>query len=182
MGRKYTIADSTRLHFVSFATVNWIDVFIRRLYCEIVVDSLKYCIDNKGLELYAWCIMSSHVHLIISSEKNDLRSILRDLKRHTSKTILEAIETNVQESRREWMLWMFARAGKHNPNNENYQFWQQNNHPIQLSTHEMLMQRLHYLHHNPVVSGCVAKPEDYLFSSAYDYSGHKGLLPVILIS
>jgi len=140
MGRKYTIADSTRLHFVSFATVNRIDVFVRRIYCEIVVDSLKFCMDNKGLELYAWCIMSSHVHLIISSEKDDLRMILRDLKRHTSKTILKTIEENVQESRREWMLWMFARAGKRNPNNEIYQFWQQNNHPIQLSTHEMLMQ------------------------------------------
>ena len=126
--------------------------------------------------------MSSHVHLIISSENDDLRGILRDLKRHTSKTILKTIEENVQESRREWMLWMFARAGKHNSNNEKYQFWQQNNHPIQLSTYEMMLQRLHYLHNNPVVSGCVAKPEDYLFSSAYDYSGGKGLLPIILIS
>jgi REP element-mobilizing transposase RayT len=158
MGRKYTISDSTQLHFVSFATVRWIDVFVRRTYCEIITDSLKYCMDHKGLELYAWCIMSSHVHLIISSENDNLSDILRDLKRHTSKTILKAIEENPEESRKEWMLWMFARAGQRNSNNETYQFWQQNNQPIQLSNHEMIIQRLNYLHNNPVTSGSVSKP------------------------
>lgn len=154
---------------------------MRRNYSEIIIDSLKYCIDNKGLELHAWCIMSSHVHLIISSEADNLSNILRDLKRYTSKAILKEIEENIQESRREWMLWMFARAGKRNSNNEKYQFWQQDNHPIQLSTNEMIEQRLNYLHNNPVVSGFVSKPEDYYYSSAYDYCGGKGLLPLIML-
>jgi putative transposase len=72
MGRKYVFHDSSRLYFVSFATVNWIDVFVRRLYFEIITESLKYCMANKGLELYAWVIMPSHVHLIISSENHNL--------------------------------------------------------------------------------------------------------------
>ncbi len=183
MGRKYKFHDHQALYFVSFATVNWIDVFVRRVYCDIVVESLKYCIDEKGLELYAWCIMSSHVHLIIGTEKDNLSDIMRDLKRHTSKTILKSIEENLQESRREWMLWMFKRAGQHNSNNEQYQFWQQNNHPIQLSTNEMIDQRLDYLHNNPVESGAVDYPPNYLYSSAKDYyTGEKGLLPVILLS
>ena len=182
MGRKYVFRDSSRLYFVSFATVNWIDVFIRSQYCNIVVDSLKYCVDNKGLEVYAWCIMSSHVHLIISSEKEHLSDIMRDLKRHTAKQLLKAIEGNDQESRREWMLWLFARAGKYNSNNEKYQFWQQNNHPIELATNDMIDQRLDYLHNNPVAAGIVAKPEDYIYSSAGDYAGIKGLVPLLLVS
>ena len=91
--------------------------FYQENYCDIVVDSLKFCIENKGLELYAWCIVSSHVRLIISTEKGNLSDIIRDMKRHTSKTILKAIEENIQESRKEWMLWLFERAGKHNSNN-----------------------------------------------------------------
>jgi putative transposase len=183
MGRKYKFHQHDQLHFVSFATVNWIDVFTRRIYCDIIVDSLKYCIEHKGLELYAWCIMSNHVHLIISTENGNLSDIMRDLKRHTSKTLLKAIEDNVQESRREWMLWMFKRAGKFNANNEVYQFWQQNNHPIELSTHEMMVQRLDYLHNNPVEAGSVEYPPEYLYSSAKDYyTDQKGLLPVILLS
>jgi putative transposase len=121
MGFKYKFHEHDQLYFVSFSTINWIDVFVRRIYCNILVDSLKYCIENKNLELYAWCIMPSHVHLIISTaETGNLSDIIRDLKRHTSKTILKAISENVQESRKEWMLWMFERAGKHNSNNEHY--------------------------------------------------------------
>jgi putative transposase len=183
MGRKYKFHQHDKLYFVSFATVNWIDVFTRRIYCDIVVDSLKYCIGNKGLEVYAWCIMSSHVHLIISTESGNLSDIMRDLKRHTSKTILKAIEENTQESRREWMLWMFKRAGAFNANNETYQFWQQNNHPIELSTNEMMQQRLDYLHNNPVESGAVDYPPNYFYSSAGDYyTDEPGLVPVILLS
>jgi putative transposase len=182
MAHKYAFRDSAQLHFVSFATVNWIDVFVRRQYCDILVDSLKYCIEHKELELYAWCIMSSHVHLIISSEAANLSDIMRDVKRHTSKKILALIEDDIQESRREWMLWMFARAGERNSNNEKYQFWQQDNHPIELFTSEMVMQRLTYLHNNPVASGAVDEPQNYLYSSARDYCGEKGLLPLIMIS
>ncbi|OUJ74541.1 REP-associated tyrosine transposase [Hymenobacter crusticola] len=181
MSTKYKIHDSQQLYFVSFATVNWIDVFTRRLYNDIFVDSLRYCQQHKGLELYAWCLMTNHAHLIISSEQDNLSSILRDLKRHTSKTILQAIQENMQESRREWMLWMFERAGQRNSHNEHYQFWQQDNHPIELHSNELRRQRLDYLHRNPVVAGFVDTPEDFLYSSARSYAGQSGLLEVLLI-
>ncbi len=118
MSRNYKFRDQDKLYFVSFATVNWIDaamgmVFTRNLYKNIVVDSLSYCIAHKGLELYAWCIMTNHVHLIIGSQNLPMQDILRDMKRHTAKAILKAIEENIQESRKDWMLWMFKRAGKY---------------------------------------------------------------------
>jgi len=132
--------------------------------------------------LYARCIISSHVHLVISTETGNLSGIIGDMKRHTSKTILKAIEENMQESRREWMLWLFNRAGKHNSNNEKYQFWQQNNHPIQLSAQEMINQRVDYTHNNPVEASIVSYPPEYLYSSAKDYyTEEKGLLPVITL-
>lgn len=176
------IPGSGKTYFVSFATVNWIDVFIRREYKDIVVDSLKYCIEHKGLELYSWCIMSSHVHLIIGTSGNKMEDILRDMKRHTAKTILKAIAANPQESRKEWMLWMFAQAGKRNPNNETYQFWQQHNHPIELSDNHMMDQKLDYIHNNPVEAGFTDAPWDYWYSSARDYSGKQGLIEIKFIS
>jgi REP element-mobilizing transposase RayT len=181
MSRNYKIRDQTKLYFVSFAVVNWIDVFVRREYKEIVVDSLKYCIEHKGLEVYAWCIMSSHVHLIIGSSGQPIEAILRDLKRHTSKTILKTIEEHNQESRKEWLLWMFRRAGSRNPNNDTYQFWQQHNHPIELSDNQIMQQKLDYLHQNPVEAGIVEEPWEYLYSSARDYAGNKGLIDIIFI-
>ena len=111
-----------------------------------------------------------------------LSDIMRDLKRHTAKALLKAISENNHESRREWMLWMFGRAGKRNSNNEVYQLWQQNNHPIELATIEMVEQRLNYLHENPVTAGFVAYPTDYFYSSARDYEGKTGLLPILFVS
>ncbi len=84
--------------------------------------------------------------------------------------------------RREWLLWMFGRAGKRNSNNEVYQFWQQNNHPMELVTIEMVEQRLNYLHQNPVEAGFVANGKDYWYSSARDYEGEVGLLPILFVS
>ena len=182
MSERYKVRDSQQLYFVSFATVNWIDVFTRRLYNDIFVDSLRYCQQHKGLELYAWCLMTNHAHLIISSEAENLSGILRDLKRHTAKEVLRAIEENGQESRREWMLWLFERAGQHNAHNTKYQFWQQSNHPIELPSTDLRQQRLAYLHRNPVAAGFVDTPEDFLYSSARNYAGRPGLLEVLLIN
>jgi len=181
MSRNYKFHDQELPYFVTFTVVNWIDVFTRKDYKDILIESLKYCATNKGLTIYAWVIMSNHVHLIIGTTDKPMQDILRDLKRHTSKTIVKAIEDNPQESRREWMLFQFERAGKYNPNNEHYQFWQQGNHPIELWSKAVMDQKLNYIHNNPVVAGWVDEPQHYLYSSARDYADIKGLLDIQLM-
>ena len=181
MSRNYKFRNQECLYFVTFSVVRWIDVFTRREYKDILIDSLKYCIEHKGLELYAWVIMSNHVHLIIGTQGKPLENILRDIKRHTSKKLTAAISENNQESRREWLLWFFEREGRQNPNNETYQFWQQGNHPIEIWSNQVIEQKLDYLHNNPVVAGWVDEAEHYLYSSARDYAGGKGLIDVILL-
>jgi len=180
MSSKYKFQDQRKLYFVSFSVVNWIDVFTRKYYRDIFLDSLRFCQENKGLEIYAWCIMSNHVHLIIGTSQMPMQDIIRDLKKFTSVKIIEAIKENQQESRKEWLLWMFERAGKKNSNNTNYQFWQQDNHPIELSNNEMMTQKLNYIHHNPVEAGIVLSSEEYLYSSAKNYAGMKEYLIEIL--
>jgi len=54
MSRKYKFRNLEAIYFVTFTTVNWIDVFIRPLYKDILVESINYCIHNKGLVVYAW--------------------------------------------------------------------------------------------------------------------------------
>jgi putative transposase len=181
MSTKYKIRDQQKLYFVSFAVVYWLDVFIRNEYKAILLDSLRHCQKTKGLEIYAWCIMTSHVHLIIGTSGNKMEDILRDFKSFTSRSLRSAIQEHPAESRREWVLWLMERAGKRNSNNNDYQFWQQDNHPIELWDNYMMDQKLEYLHMNPVLSGFVDRPEAYLYSSARDYAGEKGLLDIQLI-
>ncbi|QQS50891.1 MAG: transposase [Bacteroidota bacterium] len=181
MSRKYKFKNPEGIYFISFATVYWIDVFIRNEYKEIVIESWKYCQKEKGLNIYAWIIMTSHVHMIIGSKTNKLEDVVRDMKSFTSRKLKDAIKENKQESRREWMLWMMERAGRKNSNNNNFQFWQQHNKPIELSDNKIMDQKLDYLHNNPVVDGIVNNPEDYVYSSARDYCGIKGLIDIELI-
>ena len=113
--------------------------------------------------------MPNHLHLIISTVTNNLSDIIRDFKKFTSAKIINAIMENTKESRRNWMLWIFKKAGENNERNINYQFWQQDNHPIECSTEEILRTRKDYLHENPVRAGFVWREGDYRYSSAVDY-------------
>lgn len=181
MGFSYQFDDNDGTYFVTFATVQWVDVFTRSTYSDIVVESLRYCIENKGLVLHAWVIMPNHVHLIVSrTSENSLSDIIRDLKKYTSKKVLQAIDS-ATESRRNWMLWIFGAAGVENPNNTNYQLWQQENHPIMLQHTKFTRQKLDYLHNNPVTAKLVDTAERYVYSSAKDYVGEQGLLPVVVL-
>ena len=121
MSRKYKFNDNNKLYFVSFSVINRIDLFIRKEYKDEIVNSLKYCIEKKHVELYAWCIITSDIHLIIGTSGNPLENIMRDLKRHTSEKLHLLIKRNATESRREWLLAMMGKAGKENSNNCGFQ-------------------------------------------------------------
>ena len=179
MSRKYKFADNTKMYFVSFSVINWIDLFIRNEYKEVLLKSIQFCQKEKDLELFGWCIMTSHVHLIIGTKNNPLQNIMRDLKRHTSEELHKAIKSNSRESRREWILWMMKRSAIKNKIPSGFQLWQPENHPIELSTNKIAHQKLEYMHNNPLEAGFVIKPEDWLYSSAIDYYlGKKGLLEI----
>jgi putative transposase len=157
------------------------DAFTRYQYCDIVVNSLDHCIKKKGLRLHAWVIMPNHIHLIISrTGPYSFSDIMRDFKKFTSNEIKKAI-SEIPESRRNWMLWLFESAGKNNSNNEAFQFWQQENHPIALTSPEYTKQKLDYIHNNPVTARLVDTQERYVYSSAKDYCGEKGLLPIVFL-
>ena len=133
------------------------------------------------MELYAWCIMSSHVHLFIGTNAEKLENIMRDMKKHTSANLKACIKVHPQERRREWLLWMMERAGKENGNNSNFQLWRQDNHPILLDDMKKLHHSLDYIHNNPVVAGIVEKAEDYMYSTARNYHNLPGKIDVIRI-
>jgi putative transposase len=178
----YQIRNQEGLHFVTFAVVEWVDVFTRKEYAFLLIESLKFCQEKKGLLVYSWCLMSNHLHLIIAvQEGNTLSAVLRDFKRYTAQAIIAAIEKNMQESRRRWMLWIFRSVGQQSTRNEKYQFWQQENHPIELTSNAFKEEKLRYIHRNPVEAGWVAEAEHYAYSSAIDYAGGKGLVPVTFL-
>lgn len=182
MSRNYKFHNPDGLYFISFAVVGWLDVFTRKVYKNLFLESLQFCQINKGLEIHAWCMMTSHVHLVFKSIKGQNPELLiGDLKRFTSQSIVKCIQENPSESRKEFLLDFFKKEAKKSSNVNHYQFWRHDNKPIELWSNKVIQQKIEYVHNNPVEAGFVYNPEDYLYSSALDYSGQKGLIDDIVI-
>jgi len=166
----YKIKNQNALHFITPTVVGWIDVFTRNEYKRIIIESLRYCCEHKGLHLYAYVIMSNHMHMIVKAEDGyELSNILRDFKRHTSRSILRLVIQSKKESRKKWLLSSFKYHAKFNKNNKTYQLWKRDNHPVELLSPKWISIRINYIHKNPVVAGIVDKPENYIYSSARNY-------------
>ncbi|WP_258105610.1 transposase [Marinoscillum sp. MHG1-6] len=133
------------------------------------MDSLKFCQQSKDLEIYAYVIIPSHVHLVAGREGGLMSDFIRDFKSHTARKVIEYISCDGGESRKEWLLHMFRYYAKCQKQNKEYQVWQKTSHPIKLFSNEVIDQKIDYIHMNPVKSGIVESPEHYCFSSAYDH-------------
>ncbi|MCX2680549.1 transposase [Galbibacter sp. EGI 63066] len=180
MKEGYIIRDQSKAHFITATVVDWIDVFTRKAYRDVVIDCFKYCIKNKGMILYGYVIMSNHVHMVVQSEKGELSDLIRDFKKYTARMILEKIQSE-PESRREWMLEHFKKATETHGRNKNYQFWQYGNHAEEIYSSGFMWSKLDYIHFNPVQAGIVEKASHYLYSSARDYVGNEGMVDIELM-
>ena len=168
--------------FVTDTVVDWVDIFTRPVYKHIIIDSLRYCQREKGLIIYAWVLMSNHLHAIVgSSGDNKVSDIWRDFKKFTSNEILRTLLNESTESRQEWMLNQFEYSGKNDKKIKNYRFWQEGNDAQGIYLNDYFNQKLNYIHQNPVKAELVNRAEDYRYSSAIDYAGGKGLLEVLAV-
>jgi REP element-mobilizing transposase RayT len=175
MSFAYKIYDQHSMYYVTFTVHQWADVFTRSIYIDIVLESLRFCQKEKGLKVYAWVIMSNHIHLILRSDTNKLSDIIRDFKKYTSSRIVKAIENNPKESRRNWLLWLLKKEGK-------IWFWEEGYHGVEITSPDFFETNLNYIHLNPVRAKIVERAEDYYYSSCADYLGkRKGLLDVEFI-
>lgn len=181
MGETYQIKDQNGIYYLTFQVVGWADIFTRKCYKDIIIDSLKFCRENKGLELFAYIIMSNHVHLIIRSRFGKLSDLVRDFKKHTSRLILNEIKENRSESRKKWLQMIFKYHAKFNKRAGKNQLWTHENHAVELDTNEMIDSRIEYIHQNAVRAGWVLHAEHYLYSSARNYANLEAVLEIDLL-
>lgn len=179
MSDRYKIYDQEKPYFITMTIAGWIDVFTRKNHKLLIVNSLIYCQKNKGLEIFAWCLMPNHLHMIVrASGKQTLSEILRDFKKYTSKKIVQQI-IEEHESRRGWMLAHFKHSGRYLKRIKEYKVWQDGNHPEEIYSPKFFYQKLNYIHRNPVKEMIVSDEEDYWFSSARNYAERDYLIEII---
>ena len=179
--RPFQVSDQHAIYFLTLTIVDWIDGFTRKEYKLEVVDSLNFCVERKGLEIFAWCLMSNHLHLLCrSKEAFRLSDTIQDFKKFTARKILASLVKESIESRAAWILKTFKEKGTNQNRITKYKFWIDGLHAVAIESNHFFEQKLHYIHQNPVEALIVEDPEEYLFSSARDYAGRKGLVKVEL--
>ena len=179
---KHSVRFTKELYFTTSTVVDWVDVFTRPRYKQIIIEALKYCQQSKGLEIYGWVLMPNHLHMIVGTGgRYGVSDILRDFKKFTSKKIVSELLLDAGESRREWMLERFRVAPDDDKETMNWRFWQKGNYMETVATEDFFRQKLNYIHLNPVRAEFVVSPDEYMYSLAVDYAGGKGLLDVIVL-
>ena len=173
----YQIDFPAETYFLTFTVVDWVDVFSRKIYRDILLNSLDFCRKQKGLQNWGYVIMTNHMHSILRAKEGNLSDIVRDFKRFTATEILKTMQM-IPESRRDWMNKRFEFASKRNLRNSQHQFWEHHNHAEIIETEKFFLQKLNYIHENPVRAGWVEKPSDWLYSSMRNYLGMEGLIDI----
>ena len=182
MSDKYKIHNIDGAYFVTFTIVEWIKVLEDDSYKRLITDNISFYQKNKGLIVYGYCIMPNHVHMIIQAgDRFTVSEILRDLKKFTSRAIVRKLEEEKPEGYLT-ILNQFIEAGKPLKRIKSHKVWQDGNMAKLAYSNKFLMEKLSYIHNNPVEYGLCHSPWDYEFSSAINYSGKAGLVDVELLS
>lgn len=183
MSAKYKIRDQQGLNFLTCTVCGWIDLFSRAEFRDIILESWKYCREHKGLQIWGYVIMANHIHLIANTKAPfKLEAVMSNFKSYTARLIIDRLldESN-PESRREWLLYMLRYFAYPRRAVQEHQLWQHGSHPIELYSEKVVIEKLRYIHANPVRAKLVRNPEDWVYSSASNYAEGTGVYDVNLL-
>ena len=173
MGRtRYKIYEPTQPHFLTCTILHWIPIFTRIETTDIIFDSLKYLQQIDNLKIYAYVILENHLHLIASSD--DIGKSMQKFKAYTAKEILKLLQKQNVKTILD-QLKFYKKAHK---KETTYQLWQEGFQPKLIQNEKMMIDRINYIHQNPLKRGYVDEAIHWRYSSARNYKDMKGLIEV----
>ena len=159
---RYRLTDGVYVYFVTFTVIDWLPVFINPEATRIVVDSMQYSIKERGLRINAYVIMPNHLHMIVFDRMFDndrLQQTLGNLRKFTGRKLADYIENNLSPS-------LSSIIRRKNLEDRDRQVWQPGWHAEGLLSEKFWIQKMNYIHENPVRKGYVQLPEHWRYSSA----------------
>ena len=171
---RYKIYDPEAPHFLTATVVEWRSLFKYPFAASIVLDSMRHLSEEDEWTIHAYVLMEDHLHWIAQADQ--LGKTVRSFKSYTARRVIDALR------RRHFSheLTHLKKAKSGHKQGQSYQLWQEGNQPKQLSSREMIRQKIDYIHENPVKRGYVERPWHWRYSSAGDYAtGETGLVPIV---
>jgi REP element-mobilizing transposase RayT len=169
----YRIFEVEHPYFLTCTIVGWLAVFTRPEAVQILFDSWNFLEKERDFRLYGYVVLENHLHVIASAPH--LANAIKSFKMYTARHIIDLLETHGAK-----VLLKQLRALKlrHKTDSE-YQCWEEGSKPKQIDGDVMMLQKLEYIHNNPVKRGYVDDPVHWRYSSARNYAGMPGLIKVV---
>ena len=173
MGRsRYKIYEPTHPHFITLTVLHWIPLFTRVESVDILLDSFKYLQKSDNLVIYSYVILENHLHLVVSSD--DLSKSIKKFKSYTAKKLIQLLQKQNVKTILD-QLTFYKKAHK---KDTTYQVWQEGMQPKLIQDENTMIQKINYIHNNPVKRGYIDEPKHWRYSSARDYEGMSGLIEI----
>ncbi len=175
MGRsRYKIYEEIYPYFFTSSILREYPLFSVPEVAQIILEGFVFLQNKREVNLYGYVIMENHIHFLASADQ--LSDKIRLFKSFAARKSIEYLKTNGSTR----ILRFFKEHKEHKNTRSIYQVWEDGFHPKQIINDQMMIQKLEYMHMNPVKRGYVDKVEDWRYSSARNYLGMKALIPVTL--
>ena len=169
---RYRFGDHRQPHFLTCTVVAWLPIFTRPDAVQIVLDSWRFLQTENRMTLLGFVILENHLHFVAAAD--NLGKEVGDFKSFTAKQLLTLLKRAGAETLLEQLEYFKLRHKV----DQHYQLWQEGSQPKEITDDAMLLQKLEYMHNNPVKRGYVDDPAHWRYSSARNYAGQKGLIEV----
>lgn len=157
--------DKNKIHFLTFTTIEWIDIFTKPEYFDLIISAFKYCQKNQGLLLCGFVIMTNHIHCLMSAKEG---YCLEDMAASFKKFTTSQIKILLEKDNRKYISALI-KSSYSKKNGNTFQIWQRENYPEIVESEKFFLQKMNYIHNNPIKKGYILKPEDWIYSSARNY-------------
>lgn len=158
MPQRFRVYEGAYPHFITSSVIYWTPIFTRDDYFRVLVDSLSYCVSEKGLLVHGYVIMPNHFHMMCSQSERELSAVICDIKSFTSRQIADKLEQDGRSS------WLKAMSSSRLHRRAQVKVWQDEFHPEEVRTKRFFNQKLEYMHNNPVRAGFVDDPAEWKYS------------------
>jgi len=148
-------------HFFTATNLNWKKLLAPNKYKDIMIESMRFLVDDKRVIIYGFVIMDNHIHIIWQLQAGRKRNdVQRDFLKYTAQLIKKDMMKNDPDELKEFLV---------NAKDRKYQFWERNPLSVEIWSEKVLLQKLKYIHENPVRAGICKYPDDYKYSSVLLY-------------
>jgi REP element-mobilizing transposase RayT len=171
---RYKYSNIKLPHFITCTIVGWSPIFSDKKYSNIVIESLDFLQKSQRMTIFGYVIMKDHVHLIASSK--NLSKEVSHFKSFTAHNIIKLLKYDENFQTLNELKYLKKKYRK----DRQFQVWQEGSHPQAILNVEIFLQKLNYIHSNPVKKGYVDDSLDWWYSSARNYVDKKSALEVTI--